>query len=240
MTIYETVKAAVTVRQAAEHYGLDVNRNGMTCCPFHEDRHPSMKLYDDHFYCFGCGATGDVIDFTARLFGISTFEAVKKLAVDFGIDPDKPPTAAALAKPRYPMIKAFREDELYCHRVLCDYLHLLEKWKVQYAPKTPVNIRVPAETQRSGFGGERTSSGMDETSPTGGGEGYEACEDEDDRFTEALQMHDYIEYLADVLTVGELEERVKAVEILMKDGKMQELEARMERIKEEQENGRAV
>ena len=73
MTIYETVKAAVTVRQAAEHYGLKVNRNGMTCCPFHQDRHPSMKLYEDHFYCFGCGATGDVIDFTARLFGISTF-----------------------------------------------------------------------------------------------------------------------------------------------------------------------
>ena len=137
MTIYETVKSAVTVRQAAEHYGLQVGRNNMTCCPFHKDRHPSMKLYDDHFYCFGCGAMGDVIDFTARLFGISAFEAVKKLAADFGIDPDKPPAAAALAKPKYPMIKAFREDELYCHRVLCDYLHLLENWKVQYAPKTP-------------------------------------------------------------------------------------------------------
>ena len=170
---------------------------------FHKDRHPSLKLYDDHFYCFGCGATGDVIDFTAWLFGISTFEAVKKLAADFGIDPDKPLSAAALAKPRYPMIKAFREDELYCHRVLCDYLHLLENWKVRYAPKTPE-------------------------------------EPWDERFTEALQMHDYIEYLADVLTVGELEERIKAVEILLKDGKMQELEARLERMKEEQENGRAV
>ncbi len=52
-----------------------------------------------------------------------------------------------------------------------------------------------------------------------------------------MQMHDYIEYLADILTVGELEERVKAVEILLKDGKMQELETRMERMKEEQENG---
>ena len=44
MTIYETIKAAVPVRQAAEHYGLKVNRNGMACCPFHNDRHPSMKL----------------------------------------------------------------------------------------------------------------------------------------------------------------------------------------------------
>jgi len=154
MTIYENVKAAVTVRQAAEYYGLQVSQNGMALCPFHNDTNPSMKLYDDHFHCFGCGATGDVIDFTARLFGISLYESVKKLAADFGIDPDKPPAAPTLSKPRYPMIKAFREDELYCHRVLCDYLHLLENRKVQYAPKTP----------------------------------EEAW---DDRFTEALQMHDY-------------------------------------------------
>ena len=62
MDIFVTVKAAVTVSQAAEHYGLQVNRNGMTCCPFHDDRHPSMKLNERYFYCFGCGATGDVID----------------------------------------------------------------------------------------------------------------------------------------------------------------------------------
>ena len=48
MDIFATVKAAVTVRQAAEHYGLQVSRNGMTCCPFHDDRHPSMKLYLYH------------------------------------------------------------------------------------------------------------------------------------------------------------------------------------------------
>ena len=179
--------------------------NMVGLCPFHSENSPSFTVFgsDDHFYCFGCGATGDVIDFTARLFGVSTFEAVKKLAADFGIDPDKPPAAAVLAKPRYPMIKAFREDELYCHRVLCDYLHLLENWKVQFSPKTLEELW-------------------------------------NDRFTEALQMHDYIEYLADVLTVGELEERVKTVEILLKDGKVQELETRMEQMKEEQENDRAV
>ena len=69
MNLFESVKAAVTVRQAAEHYGLEVGRNGMTRCPFHDDRHPSLKLNESYFYCFGCGATGDVIDFVARLFG---------------------------------------------------------------------------------------------------------------------------------------------------------------------------
>ena len=99
MNLFETVKSAVTVKQAAEHYGCKVNRGDMICCPFHDDRHPSMKLNRDYFYCFGCGATGDVIDFVARLFGLSSYEAAKKLAYDFGIDPDKPPAAMALKKP---------------------------------------------------------------------------------------------------------------------------------------------
>ena len=49
MNLFESVKAAVTVRQAAEHYGLEVNRGNMVCCPFHNDRTPSMKLNEDYF-----------------------------------------------------------------------------------------------------------------------------------------------------------------------------------------------
>ena len=109
----------------------------MVCCPFHNDRTPSMKLNDDYFYCFGCGIHGDVIDLVARLFNLSSYDAAKKLAYDFGIDPDKPPAAAALRKPNYPLAKAFQKEELHCQRVLCDYLHLLERWKAQCAPKTP-------------------------------------------------------------------------------------------------------
>ena len=137
MTIYENIKAAISVKQAAEHYGLKVNRSGMTCCPFHNDRHPSLKLNEDYFFCFGCGAKGDVIDLVAKLFNLSSYDAAKKLADDFGIDPDKPPAAAALRKPKYPLAKAFQKEEIHCQRILCDYLHLLAHWKVQYAPKTP-------------------------------------------------------------------------------------------------------
>ena len=136
MNLFELVKVSVTVTQAAETYGCQVGRGGMMRCPFHEDRHPSMKLNANYFYCFGCGATGDVIDFVARLFGLSNYEAAKKLAYDFGIDPDKPPAAMALKKP-YPLARAFRNDEMYCQRVLCDYLHLLERWKIEYAPQLP-------------------------------------------------------------------------------------------------------
>lgn len=233
MSIYETVKAAISVKDAAEQYGLKVNRNGMICCPFHNDRHPSLKLNEDYFYCFGCGATGDVIDFTARLFGLSSYEAAQKLIANFGLDPDKPPAAAALRRPKYPLVRAFRQDELYCRRVLNDYLRLLEDWRVRYSPHSPENFRAPAGTQRSGSGGERTSSGMDEPCRLRRGEGYGACEDEDDRFVESCQMLDYVEHLADILAVGELEHRVKAVQMLLSDGTITRLEEGLDRLKKE-------
>ena len=85
MTLFEQVKGCVTARQAAEHYGIKVKGNGMACCPFHKDRHPSMKA-DKIYHCFACGVGGDAIDFTARLFRISQYEAAKKLIEDFGLD----------------------------------------------------------------------------------------------------------------------------------------------------------
>ena len=80
MDLFTQVKMAVSVKEAAEYYGLEVKRGSMVCCPFHNDRTPSMKLNEDYFYCFGCGATGDVIDLVAKLFNLSSYDAAKKLA----------------------------------------------------------------------------------------------------------------------------------------------------------------
>ena len=81
--VFEAVKQAVPTRQAAEFYGVQVGRNGMACCPFHDDKHPSMKV-DRRFHCFGCQADGDVIDFTARLFGLNKKEAASRVSVRCG------------------------------------------------------------------------------------------------------------------------------------------------------------
>ena len=67
MGLFDEVKQNVTVRQAAERYGLKPNRSGLIRCIFHNDKSPSMKV-DRRYYCFGCGCTGDAIDFTAQLF----------------------------------------------------------------------------------------------------------------------------------------------------------------------------
>ena len=96
MNLFEIVKASVSVPEAARAYGLDVTRHNMARCPFHDDRHPSLKLNPGYYYCFGCGARGDVIDLVAGLFDLSPYEAAGKIAADFGIDPDKPLEAVTL------------------------------------------------------------------------------------------------------------------------------------------------
>ena len=134
--VFEAVKQSVSTRDAAAFYGIEVKRNGMACCPFHDDKNPSMKV-DQRFHCFGCGEDGDVIDFTAKLFDLSPKEAAEKLAQDFGLiyDSQAPP------RRRYVRQKTeaqkFREDRQRCYRVLSDYYHLLKKWEIDHSPRTP-------------------------------------------------------------------------------------------------------
>ena len=104
--IFQQAKDPVTMPQAAEMYGYEPNRAGFIRCPFHGgggERTPSCKLWDDHFYCFGCKTGGSVIDFTARLFDLSPLDAVRRLNTDFalGLSLDRhAPTAAELAAAR--------------------------------------------------------------------------------------------------------------------------------------------
>lgn len=179
MNIFQTVKENVTARQAAEQYGLKINRNGMICCPFHDDRHPSMKV-DKGFCCFACGAKGDVITFVADFFYLAPLEAAKKLAEDFQIpiftdNAKKRNTSKKKEKTKrtlYQTEKKFEEWEQESIRILTDYLHLLEEWKIRYAPKTP-------------------------------GEEWKA------EFIEACQQIEKINYNLDLLVFGELQDRIE-------------------------------
>ena len=138
MSLFQRIKFAITVPQAAKVYGMEPDRRGMVCCPFHSDSHPSMKLNDNYYYCFGCGATGDVVDLTAKLFDLNPRQAAEKLAYDFGLDPDKPPAnAIALPLPKRGLTDEQRADIAYCLRVLTDYLDLLHDWRERYKPTSP-------------------------------------------------------------------------------------------------------
>ena len=197
MNRIETIKAAVSPADAAERYGLKVSRSSMACCPFHDDRHPSLRLYDDHFYCFACAAHGDVIDLTAKLLSVPVSEAIRHLEEDFGLSGNDSPQSV---RPARPHLSRFRKDELFCLSTLTEYERLLRRWKTEYAPKTPDDLI-------------------------------------DDRFVEACQMLDRIEYLADFLCSGGLEERVSAVDELLEDGLIRKLHHRLEEVNDD---GRAA
>ena len=137
MNIFEAVKDNVTTRQAAEMYGIQVRRNGMARCPFHNDKNPSMKV-DRRFHCFSCQADGDVIDFVGRLYGLGIKAAAEKLATDFGIHYDSqwkaPPRRV---RPVESERQRNQREEKECYLVLCEYLHLLKAWQELYAPRSP-------------------------------------------------------------------------------------------------------
>jgi hypothetical protein len=156
LNLFSHIKAAITTRQAAELYGLKVSRNGMTCCPFHPDRTPSMKV-DTCFHCFGCGADGDVISFVAQMFHLRPIDAAKKLAEDFHIDinaylkkptdkkkhqafmPYHPNEQVLAEKPAIIQQKADQKNLgawiAHAQDVLIRYSFLLRDWKEQYAPR---------------------------------------------------------------------------------------------------------
>ena len=189
--IFEAVREAVPVPLAAERYGLKANRAGMVRCPFHDDHTPSLKLNEDYFYCFGCGAGGDVVSLTAKLFDLRPYEAASKLAVDFGVD--VPATA-----PPDGSLNRFRTDLLRCQQILDNYLNLLIRWQRKYAPQSP-------------------------------------DEEPDERYAEACQMLEPMDYMAYMLAAGTLEQRIRTVERLMADGKMDQLEERLTRLTREEE-----
>ena len=86
MNLFETVKTAISVGQAAKRYGLTAGKNGMCRCPFHADKTPSMKLNEAYYYCFGCKAHGDVIALTAQLLHLPPGSAAAELAQAFHVD----------------------------------------------------------------------------------------------------------------------------------------------------------
>ena len=138
--VFEAVKQSVTTRQAALVYGISVGRNGMACCPFHDDRHPSMKV-DRRFHCFACQADGDVIDFVAKYYNRSPREAAMQIADEFGIiydssvrSPPKP-----VRREKSPM-QILEETKTKTYRVLSAYPHLLKEWERNFRPESMEKI----------------------------------------------------------------------------------------------------
>ena len=142
MNLYDKLKIHLTPRCVTERYGPPIHHGNMICCPFHDDRTPSMKLYDDHFYCFGCQKSGDVIDLAAQFLGLTNHEAAKRLATDFGIC-NNSAAPAIRHSVAYEHSRQFHEDEQECYLALLGYLKLLEQWEQKYSPTSQISTPDP-------------------------------------------------------------------------------------------------
>ena len=74
------IKDVLSIKTVLDHYQIKVNSNKHCKCPFHKDDKPSMKIYADtnSYHCFGCGKTGDVIQFIQDKEGCSKHQAIIK------------------------------------------------------------------------------------------------------------------------------------------------------------------
>lgn len=137
MNLFETVRTNVKAVDVVLMAGFQPNRSKMICCPFHNDKHPSMKV-DRRYFCFGCGAKGDAVDFVANYYGLSLKEAAEKIISDFGLTYNNTGYAEGVRKPiaakrsEY-QIWAEKKQELFVH--LSRLHEQLREMKMKYAPK---------------------------------------------------------------------------------------------------------
>ena len=125
------------------------------------------------------------------------YEAAQKLAYDYGITQDKPPTKAMQEKQnRKSEARRLRENEKLCFSALVEYYRLLQEWMVLYAPRTP------------------------EDTPH-------------DRFVQACHDLSYVEYLVDLLIMGDSYERTEVIDMMMTDGKLRKLQEYLKKQRKE-------
>ena len=142
----QTIKDRLTMREVLLHYGYEPNRAKFICCPFHNEKTPSMKIFEKDYHCFGCGASGDVITFAQQLFSLSFPEALKKIDIDFGLNLYGEHSFEDLRKSHYKQkqLQAKRERER-AEREQADneYWAAFDEWKRlddnkrNYSPNTP-------------------------------------------------------------------------------------------------------
>lgn len=185
MNLFESVRAGVTAREAAERYGIKANRNGMACCPFHRDRHPSMKL-DKRYHCFGCQEDGDAINLVEKLFDLETVDAARKLAEDFDIEYEDSFKKRSAKKDKQ---KQAATAEQRKEKRTMDALRRLEKW-LTHAEEVLIRYRKWLEFWEEFYRPEMTDK------------------DWHPLFCEALQNKSRIDYYLDILMCGDDYERL--------------------------------
>ena len=146
----DIIKSQINMIDICRTYGFNIQRGNFICCPFHNEKTPSLKLYDGNrgFYCFGCGEHGSVIDFVMRYFGLDFQSAISKLNDDFrlGLPIGKKidrRTQLEMNKAAFERKRKIEAEKKRQEQIENDYWTAFDEWKRlddnkrNYAPKTP-------------------------------------------------------------------------------------------------------
>lgn len=173
--IFRMAKESLDIRACAEHYGMTVDRHGRGICPFHDDRHPSLSFKGKYFKCFACGEGGDVFKLVGKLTGIDKpVEVLKMLGRDWGI------SLPLDAKTSPEVIRKTAEERRH-------YKELEERFR-QWSQHTFIVCIKYLKLLRQWRTEYRPRTSDEEINPL---------------FTESLLKLDYMEYLAQKLTLAD-------------------------------------
>ena len=148
LNIFDSIKETLSIATVLAYYGVEIRRGNKALCPLHNEKSPSFTVYHDSnsWHCFGCGAGGSVIDFVIAYCGLDALESAKKLDMDFNLGLfDYKPTQDEIHKLKEQQTQkqadkgltgAFESYINKANDLLCQYFHLLNDWKIMYAPKS--------------------------------------------------------------------------------------------------------
>ena len=144
MNCFEEIRNRLDIRTVVEYYGIEIKRNNTCLCPFHDDHHPSVRIYPNAFHCFTCNVHYDVLGFAMALFNLSALDAARKLNDDFqlGIAFGRQKTpfklayneSAELLEIRRKKRERFEKWEKEAWQTIRDYLWFMRDWLERYKP----------------------------------------------------------------------------------------------------------
>ena len=145
MDKFRTIKERVNIIDAANKLGIDILKNNKARCPLHSDKVPSLSFKGNRFKCFSCNISGDVIDLTASVKGVTLLDAAKMLDLMYGLRlfrgkqnaaaPRRQSHEERLVQAAQVLRTCFFKWVPYAAGVWLSYLWLLRDWKVKYAPR---------------------------------------------------------------------------------------------------------
>ena len=141
------LKQNIDLTLVVEAGGVELTRRGtrhVGLCPFHAEKTPSFYVFQDQrFKCFGCGFSGDCIDFVMKYYSLSFREALKFLGIERGRITPKVRRNIKRRKHQSALVKEFRSWEQKYGSYVSDLWHKTKRLMMYGIPLEDLDLYAP-------------------------------------------------------------------------------------------------